>query len=68
MIYHSYHRYAIVLLAALAALSACQRGPVAGARPKLTIAWVSKSLGNPVFELARTGALQKAKELSASGP
>ena len=60
--------YVLFLLAALVVLSACQRGPIAGARPKLAIAWVSKSLGNPVFELARTGALQKAKELSASGP
>lgn len=36
-------------------------------RKKLIIAWVSKSLGNPVFELGQRGALQKAKELS-EGP
>jgi len=51
----------------LFALTACQpAAPVA--RKKLTIAWVTKSLGNPVFDLGRSGALQKAKELSAGGP
>ena len=37
-------------------------------RKKLTIAWVTKSLGNPVFDLGRSGALKKAKELTAAGP
>ncbi|HEU4328423.1 MAG TPA: sugar-binding protein [Roseiflexaceae bacterium] len=57
---------ALLLLCALA-LSACGQQP-ANARKKLTIAWVSKSLGNPVFDLGRRGALQKAQELSATGP
>jgi ribose transport system substrate-binding protein len=34
----------------------------------LTIAWIPKALNNPVFELGRLGALQKAAELSAAGP
>ncbi len=34
----------------------------------LTIAWIPKALNNPVFELGRQGAVQKAAELSASGP
>ncbi len=55
-----------LLLCALA-LAACAQRP-ADARKKLTIAWVSKSLGNPVFDLGRRGALQKAQELSAAGP
>ncbi|GAB4198746.1 MAG: sugar-binding protein [Roseiflexaceae bacterium] len=56
----------LLLLGALA-LAACGQGTTA-TRPKLTIAWVSKSLGNPVFDLGRRGALQKAQELSAAGP
>jgi ribose transport system substrate-binding protein len=51
----------IVLLVACAA-------PVAPVRPKLTLAWVSKSLGNPVFDHGYAGARQKAQELSAAGP
>ena len=35
---------------------------------KLTIAWIPKALDNPVFEAGREGALQRASELSASGP
>jgi ribose transport system substrate-binding protein len=34
----------------------------------LTIAWIPKALNNPVFELGREGALQKAAELTARGP
>ena len=34
----------------------------------LTVAWIPKALNNPVFELGRQGAVQKAAELSASGP
>jgi ribose transport system substrate-binding protein len=34
----------------------------------LTIAWIPKALSNPVFELGRQGAVQKAAELSANGP
>src|SRR5438105_2647482 len=61
--------YRLVCLAAavLFALTACQPATPA-ARKKLTIAWVTKSLGNPVFDLGRSGALQKAKELTAGGP
>jgi ribose transport system substrate-binding protein len=59
----------LISLAALVlvTLAACQPAAPA-ARKKLTIAWVTKSLGNPVFDLGRSGALQKAKELTASGP
>lgn len=34
----------------------------------LTIAWIPKARDNPVFELGRQGAIQKAAELSANGP
>ncbi|MBN2148509.1 MAG: sugar-binding protein [Anaerolineales bacterium] len=34
----------------------------------LTIAWIPKSLDNPVFELGYRGAVEKATELTASGP
>jgi ribose transport system substrate-binding protein len=37
-------------------------------RQTLTIAWIPKARDNPVFELGRQGAVQKAAELSASGP
>ena len=37
-------------------------------RQTLTIAWIPKARDNPVFELGRQGAVQKAEELSASGP
>ena len=34
----------------------------------LTIAWIPKALGNPVFETGKVGAETKAKELTAKGP
>jgi ribose transport system substrate-binding protein len=37
-------------------------------RKNLTIAWIPKALDNPVFEVGRAGAVQKAAELTASGP
>ncbi len=37
-------------------------------RETLTIAWIPKALDNPVFELGRQGAVQKATELTTSGP
>jgi ribose transport system substrate-binding protein len=37
-------------------------------RRKLTIAWIHKTLGNPVFEPGKRGALARAAELSAQGP
>lgn len=54
-----------VLLVAL--LAACA-GPAEQGRPTLTLAWVSKNLGNPVFDHGYKGAMQKAAELSAAGP
>src|SRR4029078_904284 len=48
-------------------LTSCQPAAPVGGK-KWTIAWVTKSLGNPVFDLGRSGALQKAKELTAGGP
>ncbi len=48
-------------------LAAC--GAPAPTTPRtLRIAWVSKSLGNPVFDLGQRGATQRAAELSAKGP
>jgi len=58
-------RHAALLLALL--LAACA-APASSGRPTLTLAWVSKSLGNPVFDHGLRGARQKAAELSASGP
>ena len=65
-------------LAALAGLtlglSACAaQAPAtdlpAGELPeKITIAWIPKALNNPVFDLGRKAAVQRAAELSASGP
>ena len=37
-------------------------------RQTLTIAWIPKALNNPVFELGRQGAIEKAAELSTDGP
>ncbi len=37
-------------------------------RQTLTVAWIPKARNNPVFELGRQGAIQKAAELSANGP
>ena len=34
----------------------------------ISIAWITKALNNPVFELGRVGALKKAEELTAKGP
>ena len=56
------------LVLALVLLAACQSPVAPTARQKLTIAWVNKSLGNPVFDLGRSGAQQKAKELTEQGP
>lgn len=51
----------------LLALAACSAPPSDGRRT-LTLAWVTKSLGNPVFDHGYRGAQQKAAELSESGP
>jgi ribose transport system substrate-binding protein len=59
-------RCLLLLLCAVAAASCAAPSPTA--RPKLLLAWVTKSLGNPVFDHGYKGALQKARELSASGP
>jgi ribose transport system substrate-binding protein len=56
-----------VLFAIQTLLIACA-APAEPSRPKLTLAWVTKSLGNPVFDHGYRGARQKAAELSASGP
>ena len=48
-------------------LAACTTPTAPAQRPKLTIAWISKTLGNPVFDSGQRGALQKAQELSATG-
>jgi ribose transport system substrate-binding protein len=64
----------ILLLGALVIWQAIARLPSEASSPEppdqqtLTIAWIPKALDNPVFELGRQGALQKAAELSAAGP
>ncbi len=57
-----------LLLIVVLVLTACGAPEGSTARRKLTIAWVSKSLGNPVFDLGQRGAMQKARELSENGP
>jgi len=58
-------------------LMACQSAPgqpatmnnsTPSTRRKITIAWIPKGLNNPVFEVGRSGAIEKARELSALGP
>lgn len=57
------------LLVGLLGLVACATStPTASPRRTLTIAWIPKALNNPVFELGRAGALQRAAELTAAGP
>jgi ribose transport system substrate-binding protein len=63
----------VVLLVGLAACQSTSSLPTepetaAAGRRTLTIAWIPKALDNPVFEVGRKGAMQKAAELSASGP
>jgi ribose transport system substrate-binding protein len=62
--------YCLVCLAtiSLLILAACGAPTAPAARKKLTIAWVSKSRGNPVFDLGQHGATQKARELTEQGP
>ncbi|GAB4429199.1 MAG: sugar-binding protein [Chloroflexi bacterium OHK40] len=57
-----------VLMIGLVALLAACAAPATPPRPKLTLAWVTKSLGNPVFDHGYRGAQQKALELSRDGP
>ena len=60
--------YLLSLLLLVGMLAACQAPAAPAARKKLTIAWVKKSLSNPVFDLGQRGALQKAQELTEHGP
>lgn len=57
----------LAALLLLALLAGCA-GQAPTGRPRLTLAWVPKNLGNPVFDHGFRGALQKAAELSAQGP
>lgn len=70
-------RLSALLVVLAVGLAACQSasGPAqAGATPgspprrKLMVAWIPKALDNPVFEVGRRGAEQKAAELSAREP
>lgn len=54
----------VVVMALAGTVMAADRPP--GSR--LVFAWIPKALNNPVFELGRDGALQKARELTAQGP
>jgi ribose transport system substrate-binding protein len=49
-----------------ATVAAGGEGPLAD--NTITIAWIPKALGNPVFETGRVGAETKAKELTDKGP
>lgn len=59
----------LLIFALLASgLVACQPTTVSPTPRKITIAWIPKALDNPIFELGRHGAAQKASELSSKGP
>jgi ribose transport system substrate-binding protein len=60
-------RLVLALVAGWLWLMACG-APTPSAARKLTIAWIPKALNNPVFELGRAGAVQRAAELAAAGP
>jgi ribose transport system substrate-binding protein len=62
------YRLVCLMVLPLLVLAACGAPATPAARRKVTIAWVSKSLGNPVFDLGERGAKQKAQELSERGP
>lgn len=51
----------------LAACSSSQAKLDPNQPKKITIAWITKSLGNPVFELGLKGAEQKVLEINAQG-
>jgi ribose transport system substrate-binding protein len=55
-------------LLSLGLLAACSVPASTDERATVRIAWVSKSLGNPVFDLGQRGAMQRAAELSEQGP
>lgn len=65
---------AVILISTLAIWQALARVPSPPQtleppeQETLTIAWIPKALNNPVFELGRQGAIEKAAELSADGP
>lgn len=62
-------RLVLALVAGLLWLAACGAPtPSAPHAQRLTIAWIPKALNNPVFELGRAGALQRAAELTVAGP
>ena len=70
-------RLIFLLLFILLIFSACQSAPgqptsqsmtPTSQHRKITIAWIPKALNNPVFEVGRAGAIQKAAELTAKGP
>jgi ribose transport system substrate-binding protein len=67
----------LITLLLLFILAACQTAPgqpsVHPLQPttqhrKIRIAWIPKALNNPVFEVGKAGAIQKAAELTAAGP
>lgn len=60
--------WAVLLGLVMLMLATCQAPPATPEPETLTIAWVPKSLGNPVFDLGLRGAQARAQELSATGP
>jgi ribose transport system substrate-binding protein len=55
-----------LLVMAVAPLSVSAQGGLEDGT--FTIAWIPKSLNNPVFELGRDGCFAAAAELTAAGP
>ena len=69
--------FRLIIPLSLLLLIACQSAPgqptaqsnmTNAQRSKITIAWIPKALNNPVFEVGKAGAIQKAAELTAAGP
>ncbi len=58
----------VLVATALGPLAAVAQGPDPLADGKISIAWIPKSLNNPVFELGRDGCFAAAAELTAAGP
>ncbi|HMQ34371.1 MAG TPA: sugar-binding protein [Chloroflexaceae bacterium] len=59
---------ALIALVGVVLLVAACGAPVEPPRQRLTLAWVPKSLGNPVFDHGYNGARARATELSEAGP
>jgi ribose transport system substrate-binding protein len=64
----SHQRIASIAFLLLLSITTFSCRPESDSKPEvLTIAWIPKSLDNPIFELGHNGAVQRAAELSLEG-